>query len=105
MVSNWHQSLDYKLIREHDRLKINISQILVAVKRLWSHSKSMFTQNLYFLTPRPCPSLFILHVIPLPPQHIFNLVSYPTLSQKKIQNAYENRGVKREKKIIFLNST
>ena len=34
-MSNWHQILNYKLIREHVRLKINISWILVAAKRLW----------------------------------------------------------------------
>ena len=50
IVSNWYQNLDYKLISEHVRLKINISYTLVATKRLWGHSESLFTRNLYFLT-------------------------------------------------------
>ena len=50
-MSNWYQNLDYKLIRDHVRLKINISWILVAAKRLWGHSKNMFTRNLYFCLP------------------------------------------------------
>ena len=33
-MSNWHQNLDDKLIRECVRFKINILQILVVVKRL-----------------------------------------------------------------------
>ena len=41
--SNWYQNLDYKLIRECVKLKINISYILVEAKRLWDHSKSIFT--------------------------------------------------------------
>ena len=41
--SNWYQDLDYKLIRECVKLKINISYILVEAKRLWDHSKSIFT--------------------------------------------------------------
>ena len=51
--------------------------------------------------PPLCPSMFILHLTSLPLQHMFHLVSYPTPSQKKFQDAYENRGVKREK-IVFL---
>ena len=43
----WNESI--KLIRECVRLKIKI-QILVAAKRLWGHSKIMFTQNFKFLT-------------------------------------------------------
>ena len=33
---------------------------------------------------------------------MFALVSYPTFFQKKFQDAYENWGVEREKRIIFL---
>ena len=51
----------------------------------------MFTQNFKFLT------LFLLLFIPvhfmytppLPPQHTFTLVSYPTTYGKKFQDAYE----------------
>ena len=35
IVSNWYQDLDDKLIREYVRMKINILQILVVVKRLY----------------------------------------------------------------------
>ena len=38
---------------------------------------------------------------PLPPQHIFTLVNYATRSQKNIQDAYENCGVEREKRMVF----
>ena len=44
-MSNWYQILDYKLIREYVRLKINISQILVTAKKLSGHSKSTFASN------------------------------------------------------------
>ena len=46
VVGNWYQNLDYQLIRECVRLKINISPNLVAAKRLWGHSESIFTWNL-----------------------------------------------------------
>ena len=36
---------------------------------------------------------------------MFSLISYPSPSQKKFQDAYENGGVKREKELFFLNST
>ena len=45
--------------------------------------------------------MFILHVNPLLPQHMFALVSYSTSSQKRFQDAYEKWGVEREKIIIF----
>ena len=45
-VSNWYQNLDYKLIWDHVRLKINTSSILVPAKRLWGHWKNTFPQNL-----------------------------------------------------------
>ena len=38
--------------------------------------------------------MFILHVNPLLPQHMFTLVSYPTVSQKKFQDAYEKLNIK-----------
>ena len=41
----WNEPI--KLIREYVRLKIKIL-MLVAAKRLWGHSKSMFTQNFKF---------------------------------------------------------
>ena len=37
---------------------------------------------------------------PLATQHVFTLVSYPNPSQKKYQDAYETRAVKRDKIII-----
>ena len=37
---------------------------------------------------------------PLPPQHKFALVSYPTPFQKKFLDAYKNQELKREKIII-----
>ena len=41
-----------KLLREFVRLKVKI-KILVAGKRLWNHSKGIFTQNFKFLTSSP----------------------------------------------------
>ena len=41
-LEKWNEPI--KLIRECVRLKIKI-YILVAEKRFWGHSKSMFTQN------------------------------------------------------------
>ena len=85
------QNLGYKLIREHVRLNI-----LAAAKRFWGHSKIRSLKT----------SAFSIHVYftcnPLLPEHMFALVSHPTLSQKKFQDAYENWGVKREKRTIFL---
>ena len=63
-------------------MKIKI-QILVAAKRLWDHSKSMFTQNYQFSTcfPHIHPCLFYMQ----DPYEFLN----------------EKLRVKREKRIIF----
>ena len=85
IVSNWYQNLDYKLIRECDRFKIKISQILVVAKGLQNYLKSKFTN---FGPPfPPCSSLFILYVLFLPTYIRF--CEFRTPSQKKVQDAYE----------------
>ena len=53
-MSNWYQNLDYKLISDHVKLKITISQILVAAKRLWRLS-----EILYFCLPLPLLSIHV----------------------------------------------
>ena len=84
---------------------------------LGGHSKSTFARNFQFLTPSPSlvkkkKFLFVLHVIPPFPQRTFALVSYPLPLSKKVSRRFwrlfriKNRGVKRQKRIIFFaNST
>ena len=94
-MSNWYQNLDFKLIRKHVRLNINISWILVAAKKtLGSFKKYVHSKPLIFDPPLSIPVHFTYNS--LPPQ-LLALVSYPTPSQKKFKGAHENRGVKREK--------
>ena len=76
----WNEPI--KLIRECVRLKIKI-WILVAAKRLWGHSKSIFTQNWKFST---CSPLFI-------PVHF--------TCRLLMKIWIKNWGVKRKKRIIF----
>ena len=73
----WNEPI--KLIRECVRLKIKI-QILVTAKRLWVHSKSMFTQNFKFWA---CSPLFI-------PVHFYMQDAYEFLNEKFRSDKREN---------------
>ena len=86
--SNWYQNLDYKLIRECVKLKINISYILVEAKRLWDHSKSFHLKLLIF---DPLLHLFIpVHFTCAPsPSTYVRFSELPPPSQKKFQDTYE----------------
>ena len=54
---NWYPNLDYKLIREHVRLRINISWILAAAKRPWGSFEKYVHPKAAFFHPSP-PTLF-----------------------------------------------
>ena len=59
ILSNWYPNIDYKLIREHVRLRINISWNLAAAKRLWGSVEKYVHSKAAVFQPTDSPYLVL----------------------------------------------